>query len=677
MADEATEPIREAVRPWLDLIDTLRAQGVQQDLPLPQIAVMGDQSSGKSSVLEAISGIPFPRGSGLVTRCATQLTMKSAPEGYPWRAHVSVGWDGAQPAASGLVETPADLTLKIEELTNILCDKSGQSFSSDSIVVRVEAPGAPDLTLIDLPGIVRTATAGQDISVIGQVNQLIASYLKQDRTIVLAVIPANQDIATIDILERARSVDPEGVRTLGVLTKPDLIGPGSESEVLAVLNNERKPLKLGYIMVKCRSQKDLDNGMTPQEARKAEQAFFDEHPDWKEFRKPVLGVAKLTNVLTTLLVDRIQISLPFIKYELQAQLDIVTRDLMPLGGSIPLSLAGQRNKLMKIMSVYCSVMRQSARGFYSDQMLAECNEVRLFGQCQVSFEELKETVDSTRPAFGEPEFGVQLAKDMASLRGRELAGFHNSQAFYTFIAASVKGWQPAVERCRAQVVQSARSVSAQVLGRLVPGFPGLYATVTEMATKVINEYGDELHDKLDVILMKESNPFITNENMMELIDTLRFRNFDRALEEMMSTVDDKGGECSPEDLQAQIVTRLGGWYMQCHGINVKSKVEDMTIMIEAYWDVATKRLVDNVCISLEHDFIEKVLTKLEADCFMLVTNSFGPNGAGELAYLFSEDPLVAERRQNLMNKSERLNGAITTLREMAPDCIAEQQQATG
>jgi interferon-induced GTP-binding protein Mx len=638
---------------------------------------MGDQSSGKSSVLEAISGIPFPRGSGLVTRCATQLTMKSAPEGYPWRAHVSVGWDRPQPAAAGLVESPAALTEKIEELTDILCAKAHSSFSNDTIVVRVESPGAPDLTLIDLPGIVRTATAGQDTSVIGQVNTLISSYLKQDRTIVLAVIPANQDIATIDILERARGVDPDGVRTLGVLTKPDLIGPGSESEVLAVLNNERKPLKLGYIMVKCRSQRDLDRGVTPQQAREAEINFFNEHPDWKEFRKPVLGVARLTNMLTTLLVDRIQISLPYIKYELQAQLEIVERDLLPLGSSVPLSLAGQRNKLMKIMSVYCSVMRQSARGFYSDTMLAECNEVRLFGLCQVSFENLKKNVDESRPAFGEPEFGLQLAKDMAALRGRELAGFHNSQAFYTFVASSVESWQPAVERCRAEVVQSARSVSAQILGRLVPGFPGLYATVTEMATKVINEYADELSEKLDEIFIKESDPFITNENMMELIDTLRFRNFDRALEQMMSTVDDKGGECSVAELQAQVITRLGGWYMQCHGINVKSKVEDMTIMIEAYWDVATKRLVDNVCMSLEHDFIAKVLTKIEADCFMLVTNSFGPDGAAQLAHLFSEDPIVAERRQNLVSKKERLTSALQTLREMAPDCIAEQQQATG
>ena len=123
--DDPATPLREAVRPWLDLIDTLRAQGVHQDLPLPQIAVMGDQSSGKSSVLEAISGIPFPRGSGLVTRCATQLTMKSVPEGYPWRASVSVDWGAKpQPEASGPVDSPAALSRKIEELTEELT--SGQ-----------------------------------------------------------------------------------------------------------------------------------------------------------------------------------------------------------------------------------------------------------------------------------------------------------------------------------------------------------------------------------------------------------------------------------------------------------------------------------------------------------------------------------------------------------------------
>jgi interferon-induced GTP-binding protein Mx len=81
-----------------------------------------------------------------------------------------------------------------------------------SIVIEVRAPGLPDLTLIDLPGIVRTTTSGQSSNVMAQVNALVEKYLLQERTIILAVVPANQDVATVDILERAKRVDPEGNR---------------------------------------------------------------------------------------------------------------------------------------------------------------------------------------------------------------------------------------------------------------------------------------------------------------------------------------------------------------------------------------------------------------------------------------------------------------------------------
>ena len=107
----------------------------------------------------------------------------------------------------------------------------------------------------------RTATAGQTQSVIQEVNALIEDYLSQTRTVILAVIPSNQDIATVDILERARRVDPGGERTVGVLTKPDLIGPGNEEEVMQTLRNVRKPLKLGYVMVKNRSQAQVSANM--------------------------------------------------------------------------------------------------------------------------------------------------------------------------------------------------------------------------------------------------------------------------------------------------------------------------------------------------------------------------------------------------------------------------------
>ena len=629
---------------------------------------MGDQSSGKSSVLEAISGIPFPRGSGLVTRCATQLTMKNVAAGVPWRAHIAVAWNRPQPKESGPVANPAELTRKIELLTEILCQNQKSAFSRDSIVVKVEAPGAPDLTLIDLPGIVRTATAGQDPAVIGQVNSLVENFLQQERTIVLAVVPANQDVATIDILERARRVDPKGVRTLGVLTKPDLVGPGSESEVMAVLRNERKPLKLGYVMVKCRSQRDLNSGVTPEQARLGEARFFAEHPDWGQVTRPILGVGQLTKRLTKLLVERIQIALPMIKWELQQQVEQSIMEVKAIGKGAPTTFPEQRNLLMRVASRYCGIMRQSARGFYSDGILAESPDVRLFGLCQQAFEVLKQTIMASRPLFGDPAFGERLAADMKLLRGRELPGFHNSQAFYNFVAQSVENWRPAVEHCRARCVHSARAVSSMLIATLVPGYPALASVITDIATKLINELSDDLVGKLEDIFVKESDPFTTNENMLDLINQLRFRNFDRALDQVMNTVE-KGD--SLRDMETQLVQRFGGWYMQCHGVNVKSKVEDMIIMIEAYWDVATKRIVDNVCMTMEHDFLGKLLKRLESECFLLATD-FGQKKE-ELDALFTEDPGVRDRRRSLISKRDRLTGALQTLRKMAPDCIASRE----
>ena len=133
----------------------------------------------------------------------------------------------------------------VEKVTEGLVSLTPSGFSSDTIVIEVVAPSVPDLTLIDLPGLVRTVTEGQNPQVIVEVNNLIEAYLAQSRTIILAVVPSNVDVATVDILERAQNVDPTGERTIGVLTKPDLIDRGSEAEVVQVLTNVRKPLKLG------------------------------------------------------------------------------------------------------------------------------------------------------------------------------------------------------------------------------------------------------------------------------------------------------------------------------------------------------------------------------------------------------------------------------------------------
>jgi interferon-induced GTP-binding protein Mx1 len=176
------------VRPWLKLVEDLRNLNLDAELNVPQICVMGDQSSGKSSVLEALSGIPFPRGSGLVTRCPIRLVMRKAREHESWFAVVSTSVD---PSTRIPVSEITALSSVIERLTSTLCQGSSQ-FSTESIVIDLVSPDACDLTVVDLPGIIRTVTAGQSVSVIDQVNRLIKSFLIDRRTIILAVIPANQ-----------------------------------------------------------------------------------------------------------------------------------------------------------------------------------------------------------------------------------------------------------------------------------------------------------------------------------------------------------------------------------------------------------------------------------------------------------------------------------------------------
>ncbi|CAM9199600.1 unnamed protein product, partial [Discosporangium mesarthrocarpum] len=584
------------VRPWLDLIDELRAHGISQDVPLPQIAVMGDQSCGKSSVLEAISGIPFPRGSGLVTRCATQLVMKSAPPGSPWMASASIPAGAVRGKGKGeeqKVSSPEALTKVIAGLQDTLTGGDKGAFSTKTISVQVQAPGLPDLTLIDLPGIVRTATRGQRASVMAEVNDLIQRYLEQERTIILAVVPANQDVATVDILERAKGVDPEGDRTIGVLTKPDLVGPGNEDEAAAVVKNLRKPLKLGYVMVKCRSQKDIDQGMDNQEALREEASFFRKQPVFKGLPSSMFGVPNLTKRLTDLLVGRIKAALPSIKWEIQTQVVQTDKLLKPMVKGVPHTAAECHTSLMKIVSDYCRLLRQSARGYYRDDILSSKPSLRLHAASQAIFKQLHQNIAATVPGFNDSGFGERLGKEMAALRGREMPGFLNHQVFYGFMIKNVESWRPAVEatlccKCPShappppwQAANATLTVASLLVETLAVQFPRLCVAVRDSLAGLVEQLAEEVSERIDAIFQKESDPFTTNESMLEVINAIRFRHFDKAVQDAL----DEAGE-QPENmdaLKATVLGRLGEWYMVNHGVGTMANVEDMCTLLQVQY----------------------------------------------------------------------------------------------
>jgi interferon-induced GTP-binding protein Mx1 len=257
-----------------ELIDNLNSCGCGKYVELPQIAVMGDTSSGKSSLLSALSGLEFPSSNELCTRCPTQIIMTKDDQ---FKTTVCLQryqkTDEAEPELKELSDTN-EIMHAIEKITKQLVDE-GQVISDDCIVIRARGPNLPNLSVIDLPGIVRTVGDGEDKSMIPRVKALVERFMKQSRTIILAVIPANVDIHNNEILQAAEAVDPEGDRTIGIITKPDLVDEGAEFSVIELLQNQVRKLKLGYHAVVCRGQKALNAKKSIKDGIQLEKVFFE------------------------------------------------------------------------------------------------------------------------------------------------------------------------------------------------------------------------------------------------------------------------------------------------------------------------------------------------------------------------------------------------------------------
>ena len=230
----------ESVRPYIDLVDSLRSSGVDQDVSLPSVVVIGDQSTGKSSVLEAISGVQLPRGTGIVTRCALELRLKKlkGKDAYgQWKGRLRYLVPGEDTQVRDL-KSPDEVEVAVREAQDALAGE-GKGVSEDGkIELEVSSPNVPDLTLIDLPGITRVAAPGQPPDIGEQIKRLIKKHIVKGETIILCVIPCTSDITTTEALVFAQEVDPEGGRTLGVLTRADQTGRGEESRLL-ILSSRR------------------------------------------------------------------------------------------------------------------------------------------------------------------------------------------------------------------------------------------------------------------------------------------------------------------------------------------------------------------------------------------------------------------------------------------------------
>nr|AFU81316.1 myxovirus (influenza virus) resistance 1 [Pongo pygmaeus] len=425
----------EKVRPCIDLIDSLRALGVEQDLALPAIAVIGDQSSGKSSVLEALSGVALPRGSGIVTRCPLVLKLKKLVNEDKWRGKVSYQDYEIE------ISDASEVEKEINKAQNTIAGE-GMGISHELITLEISSRDVPDLTLIDLPGITRVAVGNQPADIGYKIKTLIKKYIQRQETISLVVVPSNVDIATTEALSMAQEVDPEGDRTIGILTKPDLVDKGTEDKVVDVVRNLVFHLKKGYMIVKCRGQQEIQDQLSLSEALQREKIFFEDHPYFRDLlEEGKATVPCLAEKLTSELITHICKSLPLLENQIKESHQRITEELQKYGVNVP----EDENEKMFFLIDKINAFNQDITALIQGEETVGEEDIRLFTRLRHEFHKWSIIIENNFQE-GHKILSRKIQKFENQYRGRELPGFVNYRTFETIVKQQIKALEePAVD----------------------------------------------------------------------------------------------------------------------------------------------------------------------------------------------------------------------------------------
>ncbi|KAF5349459.1 hypothetical protein D9757_012431 [Collybiopsis confluens] len=402
----------------LALVNQMRALGAQNDLDLPRITVIGNQSAGKSSVVEAISGITVPRDAGTCTRCPMECRLIASSS--PWACRISVraefGRDGKRleevtEAPFGQpIDNKADVELALrkaqfavlnpdipfseilrasaQDLKGMTTEKS-MAFSRNVVCVDLEGPELTDLSFIDLPGLIQNA----EPEVVRLVEEMVITHIKGN-SLILVAVPMTDDLENQKALRLASQEDRDGRRTIGVLTKPDMLGHGSTKATAQWLDviEDRAPrhfLRHGYY---CTRQPDDDarsGGIEAKEARENEEHFFRTTSPWAKSTNPAkFGTRNLIATLSRLLVQVIDDNLPKIREDAAKQLLSCRQEISSIP---PLITEEPATHLLSLLTSFCSEFQNLANG--------SADAAELIPAHRQSYGELKKAIRRTAPNF--------------------------------------------------------------------------------------------------------------------------------------------------------------------------------------------------------------------------------------------------------------------------------------
>ncbi|KAL2843454.1 P-loop containing nucleoside triphosphate hydrolase protein [Aspergillus pseudodeflectus] len=372
--DEALRQLQKEQSKLLDKIDELRTIGVGGLVELPQLIVCGNQSSGKSSVLEAISRVKFPAKSNVCTRFATEVILRRSPK-PKIKISIEPGPSRLLPETINHIRSftheefsdgdglPA-LIEKAKEHMGIE-DTVNSGFSDDILKVEVSGPEKPELTLVDLPGLYYSTSLDQGKRGIAIVRGLTEKYMTNSRSIILAVVSAKTDYHLQEVVNMAEKFDKRRERTLGIITQPDMLEVNSEEEesYLKFMRNEKTYLKLGWHALRNRS---FETRNISDDARDDQEREFFNQGNWSSIPRDSVGVESLRRRLSSILLKHIQQNLPELIADMKKKIADREERMSKLG-SPRSTLQQQRGFLLNVSSAFERIVGQALNGMYADE----------------------------------------------------------------------------------------------------------------------------------------------------------------------------------------------------------------------------------------------------------------------------------------------------------------------
>lgn len=460
-----------------DVFNTVGADIIQ----LPQIAVVGTQSSGKSSVLESLVGRDLlPRGTGIVTRRPLILQLvhvdpadarkndDSGREGEEWGKFLHT---------KNKIYTDFDeIRQEIENETERISGNN-KGISDEPIHLKIFSPHVVNLTLVDLPGITKVPVGDQPKDIEVQIRDLILKHISNPNCIILAVTAANTDMATSEALKVAREVDPDGRRTLAVVTKLDLMDAGTDA--MDVLMGRVIPVKLGLIGVVNRSQLDINNKKSVADAIRDEHAFLQKKYPSLATRN---GTKYLARTLNRLLMHHIRDCLP----ELKTRINVLAAQYQSLLSSYGEPVEDQSATLLQLITKfateYCNTIEGTAKYIETAEL---CGGARI---CYIFHETFGRTLESVDPLGGLSTIDILTA--IRNATGPRPSLFVPEVSFELLVKKQVKRLEEPSLRCvelvheeMQRIIQHCSNYSTQELQR----FPKLHEAIVEVVTSLLRK----------------------------------------------------------------------------------------------------------------------------------------------------------------------------------------------